>query len=170
MSIKDRIKAVRKAQKATQSAFGELLGCGRDTIANYETGRVSPSDTFIQLLCAKFSINETWLRTGDGKMMAATEDTMFADFAARYHLSEEDKAAARYFLSLTSTERHLILNHVRRLADVLRSVDDADRHAVDDRADLHRQLDAELDAEEKAQSVSTRGSSGTADGNTEKRA
>lgn len=120
MEIKDRIKKVRQLQKKTQVDFGEILGCGRDTIANYEGGRTNPTDTFIQLLCAKFGVSETWLRTGQGEMMKETDDTLFDSFAQRFNLSQDEQAVARYLLSLSSAERQHILHYVLKVADAVR--------------------------------------------------
>ena len=68
--LHERIRDVRKSlkPKTSQSVFAEMLGTSRDTIANYEGGRVVPTDTFIQLLCTKFNVSDEWLRTGAGNM------------------------------------------------------------------------------------------------------
>ena len=63
-----RLKEIRKSIGDTQTQFAEKLGTSRNAIASYELGKVIPNDTFIQLLCAKFNINEEWLRTGNGEM------------------------------------------------------------------------------------------------------
>lgn len=160
MAVRDQIKAFRKSKKYTQVAFGDLLGCGRDTIANYETGRVDPPEPFIQLLCSKFSINEHWLRTGEGEMMEETEDTLFAAFAKRYDLSVEDQAVARYLLGLSSSERQAILRHIRGIADAIRAARASD--PVQEEVEAYRQ---ELLAEQKAATLSA-----SADSDGEKRA
>lgn len=71
-----RISLVRKHLKMTQASFGKSLGVSRDVIANLESGRVAPNDTFIQLLCSKYSVNENWLRTGDGEMFVRPEPSL----------------------------------------------------------------------------------------------
>ena len=91
--LKDRIKAVRlsirEKPKVSQSEFADLLGTTRPAIASYEIGKVVPSDTFIQLVCSKFNVNEGWLRTGVGEMFLETESTLFSAFARQYDLSEK---------------------------------------------------------------------------------
>lgn len=165
--MKDRIKAIRlairKKPKVSQSEFADFLGTTRPAIASYEIGKVIPSDTFIQLLCSKFNINEQWLRTGEGEMYQETEMTLFSAFARQYNLSEKEQHAARYLLSLSSEERQLILRHVEGLVHAMHEgcTAAAEKQVSDaERAELHRRLDAELDAEEKAPSASTSGSSG----------
>ena len=63
-----RIKQIRSSQKMTQQDFADKLGVKRGTIANYELGRNEPIDAVISLICDKFHVNESWLRTGHGDM------------------------------------------------------------------------------------------------------
>lgn len=66
--MKDRVKLVRKQEGLTQADFGASLGVSRATIASIESGRQAINDTFIRLLCLKFNVDESWLRTGQGEM------------------------------------------------------------------------------------------------------
>ncbi len=66
--MKDRIKAIRKAAKMTQTEFGHAIGATRSMVASYEGGAVIPSDTLIELICMKFNISRLWLKTGEGPM------------------------------------------------------------------------------------------------------
>lgn len=77
--IDERIRELRKSMKLSQTAFGEKLGVSRDVINNLEHGRVVPSDLIINMICAKFGVNEDWLRSGDGEMfMPMTPDMKVA--------------------------------------------------------------------------------------------
>lgn len=64
--LKDRIKTVRNGQSMTQAEFGKATGKNRDIISNYESGRVIPDDTFIQLIAMKYGYRVDWIRTGEG--------------------------------------------------------------------------------------------------------
>lgn len=66
--MKDRIKQVRKSQKLTQTAFGDIIGVKGNTITNYETGLRNPTDAVIKSICREFGVSEEWLRTGKGSM------------------------------------------------------------------------------------------------------
>ena len=178
--LHERIKAVRKSltSKVSQTAFAEMLGTTRAAIAPYERGIVTPSDTFIQLLCAKFNIDEHWLRTGEGEMYKNDLDAQVEAFAQKYVLTEEDREIMRYFFRLAPNDRKAMIEHVLSIADAIRSAraDAAEKQQeaappaeeppraaekrVSDaeRAEMHRLLDEEIDAEEKAQSVSKDGS------------
>lgn len=66
--MKNRIKQIRKENGLTQVEFGERIGTKGNTITNYETGLRNPTDAVILSICREFSINEEWLRTGQGEM------------------------------------------------------------------------------------------------------
>ena len=151
MELAQMIKAVRKDSHKTQTDFGKLLGCTRDTIANYEGGRAVPSDTFLQLMCSKFSISENWLRTGQGEMHQETETTLFSSFAKQYDLSKAEQKAARYLLQLSSAERQQILKCVSGLAAAIASAEDETATAIDKELAAYKK---ELLAEQKGLSAS----------------
>lgn len=66
--MKDRIKGIRNSRNLTQQAFADKLQIPRNNIAGYETGKRSPSDAVVSLICREFNVNEEWLRTGNGEM------------------------------------------------------------------------------------------------------
>lgn len=77
----ERIKFIRKKLELTQQEFADKLGIARNNIAGYETCKRSPSDAVISLICTKFNVNETWLRTGEGEMFVQrTRNQIITDF------------------------------------------------------------------------------------------
>ncbi len=72
--MNERIKQVRKASGLTQAEFADRIKASRDKIASYETGRVVPTDTTLNLIAKEFSISYTWLKTGEGPMQDPTGD------------------------------------------------------------------------------------------------
>ena len=77
--LKDRIKDIRKSQNLTQEEFANKIGCKRNTVATWETGKGGPNEAFIRLILKEFNLNEEWLRTGEGEMLKAVpkEDEYF---------------------------------------------------------------------------------------------
>lgn len=67
MTLGERIKKVRKELDLTQQAFGKKIGMKQNTIALIEGGR-NTSDQTIFAICREFSVDEHWLRTGEGEM------------------------------------------------------------------------------------------------------
>lgn len=66
-SIGDRIASVRKQIGLTQQQFADRIGCSRSAFSNYEAGRNAPISPIIQSIIREFGVDETWLRTGEGK-------------------------------------------------------------------------------------------------------
>lgn len=64
--MNERIKKLRRELSLTQQEFADRLGTARNNIAGYETGKRSPSEAVISLICREFNVNERWLRTGEG--------------------------------------------------------------------------------------------------------
>lgn len=172
--MKNRLKKIRKVlpQKTSQEKFAVLLGTTRNAIASYESGKVIPSDTFIQLLCTKFNIDEHWLRTGEGEMYKNDLDAQVEAFAQKYILTPDEREIMRYFFQLAPKERTAMIEHVLGVADAIRSARAEaaeEQHAADEKQrtapltdeEIEAELAdyrAELLAERKARSVSEDGS------------
>ena len=67
--MKDRIRAIRKHYSLNQTEFGARLGVKQTTVAGWETTSRTPLEPIISLICKEFSIDEHWLRTGEGEMI-----------------------------------------------------------------------------------------------------
>ena len=150
--MKNRLKRIRKVlpQKTSQEKFAVLLGTTRNAIASYESGKVIPSDTFIQLLCTKFNINEHWLRTGEGEMYKNDLDAQVESFAQKYILTPDEREIMRYFFQLAPKERTAMIEHVLGVADAIRSARDAaaeEQHAADEKQRTAPLTDEEIEAE-----------------------
>lgn len=103
--MNERIRQLRKFLDMTQQEFSDRLGVARNNIAGYETGKRSPSNAVISLICREFKVNEVWLRTGEGG-----DENMFS------RISSDDK----YSLSLgklTIEQNEFVKNAVNYLAN-----------------------------------------------------
>ena len=103
MILKDRIKKLRKELDLTQQEFADKLGTARNNIAGYETGKRSPSDAVISLICTKFNVNEHWLRDGTGEMFVQMdmEDQLMA-WAGKVLGGQDSKFKKRFVTMLMS--------------------------------------------------------------------
>ena len=118
--INARIKALRKALKLNQTEFGEKIGLKNGAISKMEQDGSTVTDQNIKLICEKFNVRREWLTEGTGEMLQETEDTLFASFVERYHLSPDDQILARYLLQLTSEERQMVIKHIMEVSELLR--------------------------------------------------
>lgn len=103
--MNERIKSIRQRNKLSQEAFGERLGITKSSVSLLESGKNNPSEQTIMLICREFSVNEVWLRTGEGG-----DENMFTK------TSEDD----RYSINLGKlgkTENELVKNMINTLAE-----------------------------------------------------
>ena len=68
MEMRDRIKEVRTAIGLSQVKFAERIAVASSYISEVEGGVREPNERAIRLIIAKYNVNETWLRTGQGSM------------------------------------------------------------------------------------------------------
>lgn len=103
--MNERIKKIRKELDLTQQEFANRLGTARNNIAGYETGKRSPSNAVISLMCKEFNINEIWLRTGEGDMfIEQTADEQIATFMGNLLKDEEDSFKRRLISGLCALD------------------------------------------------------------------
>lgn len=99
MEIRERIRNLRKETlKMNQDEFGKAIGISRSNEANIETGRINVTDRVVRDICEKFNINENWLRTGEGNMLApVSREDEIMQFVA--NVQGENNVAAKRLLS-----------------------------------------------------------------------
>lgn len=100
VTLKDRIRKIRKELKLTQQEFASRIGTSQNVLANYETGRRNPSASVINNICKTFHINEIWLRTGEGErfLLADTESQLIE--WAKTILNEKDTSFKKRFVTM----------------------------------------------------------------------
>ena len=97
----ERIKELRKALKMTQQEFADRLNIQRGSIASYETGRISPSNSTISLICKELNVSEAWLRNGEGEMfIPMTLDEEIASFIGGIQADIEPTFQKRFISAL----------------------------------------------------------------------
>lgn len=158
----ERIRMLRKVLDLTQQEFAARIGVKRNTIANYETGRNEPIDSVVSLICREFSVNESWLRTGEGEIFTPkAEDTLDALVEER-GLSQETRIVLEKFLNLKPEIRDGIICYLVEVAEALNSNDaqtstpaknetQRGMTAEELHAELDRQINMEKDMEAKSE-------------------
>lgn len=86
--------------RLTQQEFSNRLGVKRNNIACYETGKNTPSDAVISLICREFNVNEHWLRTGEGEMFLKSDRTSEIARLTQQLLSEESDSLKNRFINM----------------------------------------------------------------------
>lgn len=102
--MKDRLKEIRKTNPdwKTQDDFADFLGISKSNLSSYESGRRTPSDAVIQLICQKCNVNEEWLRNGVGEpYMKKSKDEQIAEMLGEIQRSGEDNFKHRLVSALS---------------------------------------------------------------------
>ena len=121
MNAYERIRYLRKdVLHLTQQKFSESLNMSRANTGNIEIGRIALTDRVISDICAKYHVNEEWIRSGTGPIfeeklpidevssyvedLLEPDDDPFKDFIIEmmrtYHeLDDTSKSAARLYFS-----------------------------------------------------------------------
>lgn len=101
--MNERLKELRKCLNMTQREFADIIGIKGNTIATYESGRNTPIDAVISLICLKFDVNEEWLRYGTGEMfIELDEEDYLMQWVGRV-LKDQSGSFRKSFLSAMST-------------------------------------------------------------------
>lgn len=118
--MQERIRIIRKNAGLTQAEFAERIGVKANTVTSYETGLRIPSDAVIISICREFSISESWLRTGEGKMLdQADPDTELAKIFGQIAGSDDDliKAIIKSYWMLDDKDKAAVHKLVDRFLD-----------------------------------------------------
>lgn len=94
-NIGDRLKYFRtQILGISQSELGETLGLTKAAISLLEKNQRELSLKYIKTLCAKYGINETWLRIGIGNIYNTGEETKHTNDCD--YVIEDSKSEALY--------------------------------------------------------------------------
>ena len=159
MDINQRIRNLRKELGLSQKDFGLKIGLGQAAVSRLEQPNVVVIEQNIRLICETFGINEAWLRTGEGEREAVSAASdPFLPLRQKHQLSFIEEQVLRIYFKLDETAREAVCQYVQSVAEAIAESPPAEERVSDaERAEMHRLLDAELDAEEKARSASEDG-------------
>lgn len=125
--MKNRILKIRKDNKLTQDAFAERLNLSKNFVWMLEKGERIASDRTIADICREFSVNERWIRTGEGEMYKEIEDEV-AEVVSEL-LDESNPfydliiGIMETYQGLDSKSQELLKNSAQRLLDNLKKRD-----------------------------------------------
>lgn len=114
MTINERVKEVRKYLGLTLEKFGQPLGLKKSGLSLIENGINNVSEQLIKSICREYSVDETWLRTGNGDkmfMLELDEDAMLVESLLNdvdNPVYELIKKFMKLYSSLDKTERAVL--------------------------------------------------------------
>lgn len=118
MTIGERMKFIRKNYNINQNRLADLLGISQTHISKIENNADLPSKKVINLFCATFNINKTWLETGIGEMSS--------DLCSDTEL-QKNKIAIQELLNCNTTkaqDKIKIIGQVLTLLNAIQVFDD----------------------------------------------
>lgn len=157
MTLGERIKKVRKELDLTQQEFADKVGSKRNTIATYEMGRTDPSAAVISLICTKFNVSETWLRTGEGEMFCPTPETAIDEIVLDYGLDDVDRQIITEYLQLPEADRQAVKRYIQNVAKHIRETKSLEQEADEFAAMAREQFISEKKQASQALSVNESG-------------
>lgn len=106
--INTRLRELRNKLGLSREDFAKRLGLkSRGKIENIELSRTKPDDAFIHLICREFSVNEHWLRTGEGEMfIKLTKEEEIASFIGEILSDEDDSFKKRLISGLAALDEN----------------------------------------------------------------
>lgn len=127
MTQGERVKEIRKGLNLTLEKFGERVGVTKQTVSRIENGVNNLTDQMALAICREFSVNEHWLRTGEGEPYLKGSEDELAELVGRLY---KDKGSMRYKMSLelcrsmekmTDEQLMAFAEFVKRLAEAATS-------------------------------------------------
>lgn len=107
--MNDRLRTIRLESGLSQEDFGKRIGIeSRAHISMLENGRRTITDRIINDICREFSINELWLRTGEGSMKSILDgEDRFALNVAKIQ-NTDNETIIRWINAIAETRPELL--------------------------------------------------------------
>lgn len=141
MEMHERIKFLRNDMRLTQEAFGNRLAVSRDMVNNLERGRVDIKEHIIKLICAEFSVNEDWLRSGSGSIFIEPDTFSLDTFVKNHGMTDFELDIVKAYFELDPEIRNAVVSHFRnRLIACTAEPEDLWSDSPDTSEELERQF------------------------------
>ena len=91
--MSERISEVVNLSGLNKTVFAEKINVSQSLVSLICAGKANPSDRTISDICRVFGVNEIWLRTGDGEMLAKkTREEELAEIFTRLQYNDDAKS------------------------------------------------------------------------------
>ena len=183
LTINERIRWFRKDHlRVSQAEFAQVIGMKQTSVSTFERNGASVSDQIVKSICMAFSVNESWLRTGEGEILEQPETFSLDQYLKENGCTALEMEIVKAYFELDAATRQKIFEAFERIhsriatakeqlaaADAATAGGSPEVKAPQEMtvAELHAELDRQIAEEKKrvgGQSVFGRGSSETATG------
>ena len=112
--MNERIMALRKALKLSQTEFGKHIGLTASGVSNIEVGIREVQERHIKLILSEFpSVNEKWLRSGEGEMFISDTDKPVSEIVKKFSFPEICAKLLYTYDSLDLERQKAVLDYAR---------------------------------------------------------
>ena len=164
MTINERIRWFRKDHlRISQAEFAQVIGMKQTSVSTFERNGASVSDQIVRSICMGFSVNEAWLRTGEGEMLEQPETFSLDQYLKERGCTALEMEIVKAYFELDMDTRQKVFDHFQaRLSaakEQLTAAADAGQQQEAKApqemtvAELHAELDRQI-AEEKKRAES----------------
>ena len=180
LTINERIRWFRKDHlRISQAEFAQVIGMKQTSVSTFERNGASVSDQIVRSICMGFSVNEAWLRTGEGEMLEQPETFSLDRYLKENGCTALEMEIVKAYFELDFDTRQKIFesfSHIHsRITAAKEQLAAADTGQQQEAktpqemtvAELHAELDRQIAEEKKragGQSASGPGNSETATG------
>ena len=116
---KDRVRYLRNTLDLTLEKFGERVGVTKMTISRIENGVNGITQQLRIAICREFSVNEQWLRTGEGEMFSSSLYDELDKVVEKYHLNDKAGEMLRKFVELPPEDMEVIYNYMEGVVNAI---------------------------------------------------
>ena len=158
MTINERIRWFRKDHlRISQAEFAQVIGMKQTSVSTFERNGASVSDQIVRSICMGFSVNEAWLRTGEGEMLEQPETFSLDRYLKENGCTALEMEIVKAYFELDMDTRQKVFDHFQaRLSAAKEQLAAADTGQQQEAktpqemtvAELHAELDRQI-AEEK---------------------
>ena len=115
-SIHDRIKYLRTILNIRQNEMALRLKIKQGSLSDIERKRIKTvTDRVINDVCREFSVNEIWLRTGEGEIFIEPSTFSLDEYAAIKNLTDLEIKIIKNYMDLSPNTREEILSKFKKL-------------------------------------------------------
>ena len=161
MTINERIRWFRKDHlRISQAEFAQVIGMKQTSVSTFERNGASVSDQIVRSICMGFSVNEAWLRTGEGEMLEQPETFSLDQYLKERGCTALEMEIVKAYFELDMDTRQKVFAHFQaRLSAAKERLTAADAGQQQEEeapplelkpvAELHAELDRQIAGEKK---------------------
>lgn len=112
LTINERIRWFRKDHlRISQAEFAQVIGMKQTSVSTFERNGASVSDQIVRSICMGFSVNEAWLRTGEGEMLEQPETFSLDQYLKERGCTALEMEIVKAYFDLDADTRQKVFDH-----------------------------------------------------------